>query len=72
MYYNIAIIRINFDFVEIVRKNVCGTNFLAYKIYNSAINSTIFFRTKTLIIPSILKYLIRKGSESIKVLYEMS
>ena len=45
-YYRQRMIRINFDFCRIVRKNKCDTTFHAYKISNSVVNSIIFFSAK--------------------------
>ena len=40
------IVIINFNFCEIVRKNICDTAFEAYKIINSVVNSVKSFSAK--------------------------
>ena len=45
-FYRQRIIKINFDYHKIVRKNKCDTAFQAYKISNSVANRVIFFSTK--------------------------
>ena len=42
LFYKQGIIRINFDFHKIVRKNVCDTAFKTYKTFNSVVNSVKF------------------------------
>ena len=66
-FYRQRIIRINFDFSVIVRKNIYDTIFYSYEAYNSIVNGIT-----SLINPSILSNLIRKGFAPIKVFYEMS
>ena len=51
-YYRQRIIRINFDFCKIVRKNKCDTTFQASKISNSVVNHIIF------LVPNNVQYLV--------------
>ena len=56
-FYRQRIIRINFDFRKIVRKNICDATFKACKVANSVINSATFFIAKNVkIFRSIINF----------------